>query len=142
MSAALETFTAPLPDGLGFRHDARFEPSDGNPCLVSLIGASGWRTTAKHVQDVSMGGVSVILTAAQARQAVLQEAVTVELEIFGTKLLVPGVTVHRTRAGRRLFLKDREFGVRFQTSADYDQLAPFLERYLQELNQEGCRVGP
>ncbi len=142
MSAALDTYTAPLPDGLGFRHDARFLPSEQNPCRVALIGASGWRTASKDVQDVSMGGVSVLLTATEARQAVLNEAVTVELEIFGTTLLVPAITVHRTRPSRKIFPRDRELGVRFEASADYDQLAPFLERYLQELNSMGRRIGP
>jgi hypothetical protein len=142
MSAALKTYTVPWPDGIGFRHDARFEPDAANPCEVSLIGASGWRTAMKKVADVSMGGVSVILSAAETRQAELNLAVTVELELFGSTSFVPGMTVHRTRAGKRLFLKDREIGVRFQISADYDLLPPLLERYLQQLNRSGRRIGP
>ena len=73
----------------------------------------------RGVRDISMGGVAVLLTAAEARQAVIPEPVTVELRLGEQSFFLRARTVHRTRTGRRRFLRERELGVRFEDGPDY-----------------------
>jgi hypothetical protein len=92
------------------------------------------------VVDISMGGVSVVITAAEAKRAEIPGPVTIDLEVFGTILGLQARTVHKTDAGRRRFTKNWEIGVRFVPGAEFDAMAPFLERYLRELHREGCLI--
>ncbi len=133
------TFTDPLPQDSGYRDDVRFRPTPEHPCEVSII-SDDWQTVMRMAEDVSMGGIGVKLSPQEARKAKVPATVTVELRLFGTTVYVRGQAVHRTLAGGKVFHVERELGVHFEPGPQYDTVAPFLERYLQEVCDERERM--
>ncbi len=132
-----EVFPLPLPSDTGVRSDRRFTPTSGHPARAQLIAPGGFRTAKRLVEDISLGGVGFKLTPSEARRFAVPSSAQVELEFFGTRVVLDVTVQRRTKlVDGKLFDLKREIGVHFVEGVEFDDLVPFLERYLQELNTE------